>query len=85
MDEPTAALSVKEREKIFSLIRDLKEKHGISIILVGHNIEEVFEVVDRFIVLSNGRKIADIEKSQTSVKEIVSIIVHGSPVGESFN
>lgn len=77
MDEPTAALSVKEREKIFQLILDLKTIHGISIILVGHNIEEVFQVVDRFIVLSRGRKIADIEKSQTSVKEIVAIIVHG--------
>jgi|YelNatPaOPRAMG01_1025707.scaffolds.fasta_scaffold12156_6 ABC-type sugar transport system ATPase subunit len=76
MDEPTAALSVKERIKIMNLVRSLKQK-GVSIIYVGHNIEEVFDLVDRVIILSLGAKIADVEKSETTVKELVSIIVSG--------
>ena len=79
MDEPTAALSVKERIKIMDLVRGLKQK-GISIIYVGHNIEEIFDLVDRVIILSLGTKVADVEKGKTSVKELVSIIVSGGRV-----
>ncbi len=82
LDEPTSALSVREREKIGELVTALKDQ-GISIIYIGHNIEEVFNLVDRFIILSRGKKIADIEKKNTSLEEVVALIVSGGAIGRS--
>ncbi len=56
MDEPTAALGVRETNRLFDLIRDLK-KQGVSVILIMHNIEQVLQIAERAIVLKRGRRV----------------------------
>ena len=74
LDEPTAAISVKERPNVLALVRRLKEQ-GISSIYISHNLEEVFQVVDRIVVLSRGKVVGDKPISETSNREIVHLIV----------
>jgi ABC-type sugar transport system ATPase subunit len=58
MDEPTAALGVKETRKVLDLIRELKAQ-GITVLLISHNMRDVVEVAERAIILSNGRKVRE--------------------------
>jgi len=76
MDEPTAALGVEETEKVLGLIRDLKES-GISIVLICHNLQHVFAVSDRIMVLKNGRKLSVRQIEETNPDEIAKIIITG--------
>jgi ABC-type sugar transport system ATPase subunit len=78
MDEPTAALAVAETRKVLHLIRRLAES-GRAVILVSHNMHDVFEVADRMVVFRRGRKIADRERSRTDPEEIVSFITGAHP------
>ncbi len=73
MDEPTAALAVVESRKVLKLIEQLRE-NGNSVLLVSHNLTDVFEVADRIVVLRRGRKAADVLRSQTNPEEVVSWI-----------
>lgn len=73
MDEPTAALGVKESAKVIELEKKLKEK-GVSIITISHNLEHVFNVADRIIVLRNGKRVAEREVMHTNGDEIVKLI-----------
>ena len=74
LDEPTAALSVRETEKTLEYILQLK-KEGISSVLVSHNLFHAYQVADRFVILSHGRKIKDVPKHETSVEELTHILV----------
>ncbi|NQT66750.1 MAG: sugar ABC transporter ATP-binding protein [Actinobacteria bacterium] len=76
MDEPTAALGVEETGKVYSLIRKLKEE-GVTIIIISHNINEIYNVVDRFVILKNGKLISNCKKSKTSIDSVISMIVSG--------
>jgi len=76
MDEPTAALGVKETDKVLGLIRNLKES-GISIVLICHNLSHVFAVSDRIMVLKTGRKISERLAEETDPDEIAKIIITG--------
>jgi ABC-type sugar transport system ATPase subunit len=78
MDEPTAALAVVETRKVLRLIEQLRDS-GKAVLLVSHNLNEVFEVADRIIVLRRGRKVADCERSATDVEEVVSWITGAKP------
>ncbi|MBV9672152.1 MAG: sugar ABC transporter ATP-binding protein [Verrucomicrobia bacterium] len=73
MDEPTAALAVAETRKVLNLIEQLRES-GKAVLLVSHNLNEVFEVADRIVVLRKGRKIADCKRTDTNIEEVVSWI-----------
>jgi len=73
-DEPTNNLGVKERKKVINLIKEIREKYKISIIIISHDLNDVFELVDRVIVLRNGEKIAERMKDKTSHRELVSLI-----------
>jgi len=73
LDEPTAALGVRETGRILSMIQQLKKK-GLSIILITHNIEHAFLVADRFFILRVGEKVGERRKAETSPDEIVSLI-----------
>jgi len=73
MDEPTAALAVKEVAKVLELIKNLKE-HDVSVILISHRMQDIFEVSDRIIVLRQGRKVGDLVRSQTTMDEVVALI-----------
>jgi D-xylose transport system ATP-binding protein len=74
LDEPTAALGVRETRKVLDLITKIREEKKISIILISHNLQQVFEVVDRIIVLRLGQVIGVRERRSTTADEIVSLI-----------
>jgi ABC-type sugar transport system ATPase subunit len=74
MDEPTAALAVREVESVLKLIRQLKSE-GIAVILISHRLNDVFEVTDRIVVLRQGRIEADLATKRTQMKEVVEYIV----------
>jgi len=74
MDEPTAALAVREIEHVLDLIRRLKAQ-GIAVILISHRLTDVFAVCDRIVVLRQGAVIADDPTTETSMSAVVSHIV----------
>jgi len=74
MDEPTAALGVQEQAKVLQLIGHLSHR-GYSVLVVSHNLEHVFSIADRIVVLRGGRIVGSRQKSQTSHAEIVHMIV----------
>ena len=76
LDEPTNNLSVKESQKILKFVQDLKAQ-GIASIFITHNLQHVYPVADRIIVLSHGAKIGDFRRQDTSVDELTSLIVQG--------
>ena len=76
LDEPTNNLSVKESQKILKFVQDLKAQ-GIASIFISHNLQHVYPVADRIIVLSHGAKIGDFRRQDTSVEELISLIVQG--------
>jgi len=77
LDEPTAALGVREATKVMDLMVTLRaEGHGI--LLISHNLESVFELADRIIVLRHGRKIEDVRAADTSRRDIVSLLTSGA-------
>jgi ABC-type sugar transport system ATPase subunit len=78
MDEPTAALAVAETRKVLQLIRRLADG-GRAVILISHNMRDVFEVADRIVVFRRGRKIAERLRSATDPEEVVSFITGAHP------
>jgi ABC-type sugar transport system ATPase subunit len=78
MDEPTAALAVAETRKVLRLIEQLRD-NGRAVLLVSHNLNDVFEVADRIMVLRRGRKVAECERSETDLEEVVSWITGAKP------
>ncbi len=74
LDEPTTALSVKEVHKVLDLVLEFKEEN-ISVIFITHNIQHVYDIADRFLVLDNGKKVEDIEKDATSVEDLTRAII----------
>ena len=73
MDEPTAALGVKESRKVLELILDVKAR-GLPIILISHNMPHVFELADRIHVHRLGRRVAVIDPKKFSMSEAVAIM-----------
>jgi simple sugar transport system ATP-binding protein len=73
MDEPTAALGVRESSMVLELIKEVRSQ-GIAVIMVSHNLPEVFAVADRITVLRNGKTIVSLETSQTSLEEVVGMM-----------
>jgi simple sugar transport system ATP-binding protein len=74
MDEPTAALAVREVEHVLDLIRTLKAER-IAIILISHRLTDVFAVCDRIIALRQGAVVADDPIGRTSMNDVVAHIV----------
>jgi simple sugar transport system ATP-binding protein len=73
MDEPTAAISVRQVAEVLELIRRLKAK-GVSVMLISHRMPDVFAVCDRIIVMRRGAKVADKTTAATSPEEITGLI-----------
>ncbi len=73
MDEPTAALGVKESRRVLELILDVKRK-GLPIVLISHNMPHVFEVADRIHIMRLGRRIAVIRPGDHSMSDAVAIM-----------
>jgi len=74
MDEPVAALGIQESRKVLRLIAQLKAQ-GIAVIVISHNLEHVFSVADRIVVLRRGRLVGVRHKAETTAAEIVRLIV----------
>ena len=73
MDEPTAAISVRQVAEVLNLIRRLRD-HGVSVVLISHRMPDVFTVADRVVVLRRGRKVADKKISASSPEEVTGLI-----------
>jgi simple sugar transport system ATP-binding protein len=74
MDEPTAALAVKEVGKVLDLIKSLKD-HGVGVILISHRMDDVFYVSDRVMALFHGRNFAEAHLVHTSRNEVIGWIM----------
>lgn len=78
LDEPTAALGVRETEQVLEVIRDLRQ-HDVSVIVVSHNMQQLMSVADRVTVMRLGRSIATRTVRDTNVSEIVGLITGATP------
>jgi D-xylose transport system ATP-binding protein len=78
LDEPTAALGVAQTRQVLDLVKRLAEQ-GLAVVLVSHNLSDVFEVADRITVLRLGRNVGVYERDATTEQEIVQAITAGAP------
>jgi D-xylose transport system ATP-binding protein len=80
LDEPTAALGVAQTRQVLQLIRRLREQ-GLAVVVISHNLADVFEVVDRVIVLRLGKRVGTFDVKNTTPEQIVAAIT-GAEFGE---
>jgi simple sugar transport system ATP-binding protein len=73
MDEPTAAISVRQVAEVLNLIRHLRDQ-GLTVVLISHRMPDVFAVADRIVVLRRGRKVADKPVAVSSPEEVTGLI-----------
>jgi D-xylose transport system ATP-binding protein len=78
LDEPTAALGVAQTEQVLALVRRLGEQ-GLAVVIISHNLHDVFETANRITVLRLGRNVGVFERATTSQQEVVSAITAGVP------
>ncbi len=81
LDEPTSALGARESGNVLRLIKEAPE-HGVSVILISHNLEHVTRVADRAIVLRQGKYVGEAEPDAEHQEELVSMIVGSGETGE---
>jgi D-xylose transport system ATP-binding protein len=74
LDEPTAALGLRESRQVLDLIRLLRDE-GNAVILITHNMEHVTELGDRAVIMRQGRKVGDIRPNKQNQQDIVAMIV----------
>ncbi|MDR7417218.1 MAG: ATP-binding cassette domain-containing protein, partial [Armatimonadota bacterium] len=74
MDEPTAALGVRERSRVLDLVRRLRDE-GKSVLLISHSMPDIFAVCDRIVVLRRGLKVGERQTAQTTEEEIVRMMM----------
>jgi D-xylose transport system ATP-binding protein len=78
LDEPTAALGVAQTEQVLALVKRLGEQ-GLAVVIISHNLHDVFEVADRIVVLRLGRNAGEFERRATTQQEVVHAITAGAP------
>jgi D-xylose transport system ATP-binding protein len=76
LDEPTAALGVAQTKQVLTLVRKLADQ-GITVVLISHNLSDVFAVADRIAVLRLGRMVADVSPDEVTSNEVVQLITAG--------
>jgi D-xylose transport system ATP-binding protein len=77
LDEPTAALGVAQTRQVLDLVRRLAEK-DLGVVIISHNLHDVFECADRITVLRLGQRVALLERAQTNQQEVVHAITAGT-------
>jgi simple sugar transport system ATP-binding protein len=82
MDEPTAALGVVQTRHVLDLIRRVRDQ-GISVVLISHNLPEVFEVADRIEVLRLGERVAQLKRSEVTMEDVVGAMTGAITQGEA--
>jgi D-xylose transport system ATP-binding protein len=78
LDEPTAALGVAQTRQVLELVKRLAQQ-GLAVVLISHNLHDIFEVADRIAVLRLGRNVGVYERAKTTQQEIVGAITAGAP------
>src|SRR6476469_1658641 len=78
LDEPTAALGVSQTEQVLALVRRLAEQ-GLAVIIISHNLHDIFETATRITVLRLGRTVGIFERAKTTQQEVVEAITAGKP------
>src|SRR5262249_43183029 len=78
LDEPTAALGVAQTRQVLELVKRLAQQ-GLAVVIISHNLHDIFEVADRITVLRLGRSVAIYEREQTTQQEVVHAITAGIP------
>ena len=78
LDEPTAALGVAQTEQVLALVNRLAE-HGLAVILISHNLHDIFETAHRISVLRLGRNAGMFDRAKTTQEEVVHAITAGQP------
>jgi D-xylose transport system ATP-binding protein len=81
MDEPTAALGPAETGQVKELIRQLKQE-GLGIILISHDIHDVFDLADRISVMLTGKLVGTVQKADVTIDEVLAMIIIGKLPGE---
>jgi D-xylose transport system ATP-binding protein len=82
LDEPTAALGLRESRKVLDLVAQLRDE-GNAVILITHNMEHVTELASRAVVLRQGRKVGEIVPTKSNQQELVSMII-GAATADEF-
>jgi D-xylose transport system ATP-binding protein len=78
LDEPTAALGVAQTEQVLELVRRLAQQ-GLAVVIISHNLHDVFETANRITVLRLGRNVGIYERDKTTQQEVVAAITAGVP------
>jgi len=78
LDEPTAALGVAQTEQVLALVRRLGEQ-GLAVVIISHNLHDIFETANRIAVLRLGRNVGVFERDKTTQQEVVEAITAGKP------
>lgn len=79
MDEPTAALGVRQAGQVLELVKRIRAR-GLAVVLISHNMPQVFELADRIYIMRLGRRAAVLRPQDTTMAEVVSIMVGAIPV-----
>ena len=84
MDEPMAALGVAEGKKVLDIVGNLKSS-GVSVLIISHNLEHVFSIADRIVVLKNGRLVGSVSPKDSTKNDVVRMITTGDATQEEKN
>jgi D-xylose transport system ATP-binding protein len=83
LDEPTAALGVAQTRQVLNLIKRLRSQ-GLGVVVISHNLADVFDVVDRVVVMRLGRRVASFDIKSTTTEQVVAAIT-GAEFGDQAN
>jgi len=78
LDEPTSALSPDSAKRVEELVKTLREEEGISVIIISHNMDEVFNLTDRVTVLDNGNLVGTVDTDAVDRRDVVEMMVSGT-------
>jgi D-xylose transport system ATP-binding protein len=82
LDEPTAALGVAQTEQVLNLVRRLAD-NGLAVVLISHNLNDVFEVADNIAALYLGQMAAQVDKKDVKPQQVIELITTGKSAGVS--
>lgn len=84
MDEPSAALGVKESSTVLKIIESLRD-HGISVIMISHRIPDILAIGDRVMIMKGGRRVGVLDVAHCTLDDCVDLIVRGATAEQSLN
>ena len=84
MDEPSAALTPNEVQRLFAIIRDLTAK-GIGVIYISHRLDEIFEIADRVTVLRDGQHVGDAKVDEIDRRQLIEILKCLTKIAKGFS